>query len=103
MKKISFKGPFKLIGEPLVFEYTNQVNGVYLWCVKTDDGIFRVYYVGEAENIGTRLKTHLKNHINGRYSGHCIESLKNNIKILMHRADEGMIPKFSDIDCNPPQ
>tara|TARA_Y100000589_G_scaffold259055_1_gene248545 strand:- start:594 stop:1112 length:519 start_codon:yes stop_codon:yes gene_type:complete len=88
-----------MVGEPLVFDNIEQISGIYLWCIKGDDDVFRVYYVGEAQDIKDRLYVHLSNHLKGLYAGHCVDSLKNNVKILMHRAAEGMIPRFSDIDA----
>lgn len=101
METLEFRGPFKFQGENSIFnDITEVISGVYLWCVKNDDDSFRVYYVGEAVNIKQRMYTHLKYLLEGKYTGHCIKSLKNNIQILMHRAGEGMIPRFSHIDRN---
>lgn len=99
MDKLEFRGPFKFEGESSIFnDIRGVISGVYLWCVKNDDDSFRVYYVGEAVDIKQRMLTHLKNLLEGKYTGHRIESLKNNIQIIMHRAGEGMIPRFSDMD-----
>lgn len=99
MSDLEFKGPFKFEGDNSIFdEITKSINGVYLWCIKTDDNIFRVYYVGEAIDIKNRMHDHLKNQIAGMYTGHCLESLKKNIRVLMHRANYGMIPRFSHIN-----
>jgi len=100
MNKISFMGPYKLAGDPLIFEKIENINGVYLWCVKGSDCVYRVYYVGESQDIKARMYDHLKKHLNGMYTCHCMESLKSNIKILMHRAGEGMIPRFSHLDAS---
>jgi len=90
MESIEFKGPFTFEGKDSIFEVDSNVNvnGVYLWCVKSDTDLFRVYYVGESKDIKRRLHDHLIKQRNGLYSGHCIESLKNNIKILMHRPEK---------------
>ncbi|WP_395399179.1 hypothetical protein ACHMW6_19805 [Pseudoduganella sp. UC29_106] len=98
-EEISFKGPFKFVGEPCIFDAGHKVNGVYLWCVKSSDKVFRVYYVGEAENINVRMNVHLQYQLNGKYIAHCPERLRENIKVLMHRAAEGMLHKFSHIDA----
>lgn len=99
METLKFRGPFKFEGESSIFNnITDVINGVYLWCVKNDDNSFRVYYVGEAVNIKQRMHTHLKNLLEGKYTGHHIASLKNNIQIVMHRAGEGMIPRFSNMN-----
>ena len=99
MDSLNLKGPYKFIGEPSIFDALDEgVNGVYLWCVKTDDDLFRVYYVGEAIDIKKRMRVHLGNQRSGKYTGHNIGKLKENIRILMHRAKEGMIPRFSHID-----
>ena len=100
MQKITFIGPYKLVGGPLLLDDIGNVNGVYLWCVKSPQDIYRVYYVGEAQNIKNRMDEHLKKHLSGLYDGYSIDSLKSNIKILMHRAGEGMIPRFSHLDAS---
>lgn len=100
MKRIDFVGPFKLEGEPSVFDNIGQMNGIYLWTVKGDDNVFRVYYVGETQDVKARMYKHRANHLKGVYAGHCIDSLKSNVKILMHRAGEGMIPRFSHLDSS---
>lgn len=83
-----------------MFDNIEQISGVYLWCIKADDNVFRVYYVGEARDIKDRLNVHLSMLLKGKYTGHHIDSLKNNVKILMHRAEEGMVPRFNNIDAN---
>lgn len=100
MKTIELKGPFSFYDEISIFkEIRDIVNGVYLWCVKISEHEYRVYYVGEAVDIKKRMRDHLKNLLAGKYSGHCLESLKNCKVIIMHRATEGMIPRFSHIDA----
>lgn len=95
---IEFNGPFSFYGEDSIFdEITQIINGVYLWCVKISDNLYRVYYVGEAVDIKNRMYGHLKHLLAGEYSGHCLDSLKNNKIVIMHRATEGMIPRFSHI------
>jgi hypothetical protein len=99
MKNIELKGPFKFEDENSIFdEITGIVNGVYLWCIKVNINTYRVYYVGEAVDIRKRMSSHLKNRLSGKYTGHDLDSLKNNIRIVNHRADEGMVPRFSHID-----
>ncbi len=99
MDKYEFKGPFKFEGENSIFdEISDVVNGVYLWCVKNNEGSYLVYYVGEAVDIKNRMYDHLKNQLEGKYTGHCPDSLKNNVCVLMHRAGVGMVPRFSHMD-----
>ncbi|MDO9475901.1 MAG: hypothetical protein Q7L07_04240 [Pseudohongiella sp.] len=99
MTQIEFKGPFNFYDVNSIFsESTATINGVYLWCVKISDDVYRVHYVGEAADIKKRMRTHLDFLLGGRYSGHCIDSLKNNKLVIMHRATEGMIPRFSHLD-----
>lgn len=99
MDEYKFKGPFKFEGKDSIFdEITSVVNGVYLWCVQNNNGSFLVYYVGEAIDIKKRMYDHLKNQLEGKYTGHCPDALKKNIRILMHRAGLGMVPRFSHID-----
>ena len=98
---LKLKGPFKFNGNSSIFdEITDVVNGVYLWCIKVSDDSFRVYYVGESIDIKDRMYTHRKNQLSGKYTGHCVQSLKNNIREIMHRAESGIIPRFSEIDRN---
>lgn len=97
---IEFKGPFGFFGENSIFAKLNEVvNGVYLWCVHLDDHRYRVYYVGETGDVKNRISNHLKSFMSGEYAGHCLKSLKENVRILMHRAHEGMVPRFSHIDA----
>ncbi len=99
VSQLEFKGPFKFEGDSSIFnEISKPINGVYLWCIKIDDNSYRVYYVGEAIDVKNRLSNHLTNQITGMYTGHCLESLKKNIRILMHRANDGMIPRFSEVN-----
>lgn len=100
MDKLHFYGPYRMVGEPLLFDNMDQVSGIYLWCVKSDEGVFRVYYVGEAHDIKHRHYDHLSKQLKGLYVGHCIDALKRNVKILMHRGADGMVPRFSNIDAN---
>ena len=100
MQQIDFKGPFNFHDENSIFhELTEGINGVYLWCIQISDNTYRVYYAGEAIDIKKRMHVHLKNLLSGNYSGHCIDSLKNNKIVIMHRATEGMIPRFAHIDA----
>ena len=100
LETIEFKGPFGFDGPDSIFdELTDGVNGVYLWCVRIGDNRYRVYYVGEAADVKNRMSQHRKNFLAGKYSGHCVDALvTKNVKILMHRPHEGMVPKFSHID-----
>jgi len=99
MDNIMLKGPYKFEGENSIFEEISDiVNGIYLWCIRINDNAFRVYYVGEAVDIRKRMRSHLKNRLAGKYTGHDLDSLKDNVRILKHRADEGMVPRFSHID-----
>jgi hypothetical protein len=66
--------------------------------VKIGENEYRVYYVGESIDIKARMASHIKNRLAGKYTGHDIELLRENIRVLAHRADEGMTPKYSKID-----
>lgn len=99
MDEIKFKGPYKFSGKSSIFdEISSVINGVYLWCIKSDNNSFRVYYVGESVDIKKRMYDHRKNQLEGKYTGHSIDALRKNIRILMHRAGDGMIPRFSKMD-----
>ncbi|MBL4608609.1 MAG: GIY-YIG nuclease family protein [Pseudomonadales bacterium] len=84
MDKLEFIGPYKFEGSDSIFDGIDEViSGVYLWCVKTNDESFKVYYVGEAADIKKRMREHYKNQLSGKYTGHCLDSLKNNAVILV--------------------
>src|SRR5690606_10372457 len=74
------------------------VNGVYLWTIPLDDGSFRVYYVGESTNVRQRLRKHYGMQLDGRYTAHDLNDLKRNVRTLVHRATEGMVGRFRNLD-----
>lgn len=91
MREIVLKGPYTF---KQLHDIEANVTGVYLWCVQREDGLYRVYYIGEAVNIRNRLSTHKDNQLSGKYSGHLISALKHNIKILVHSGGEGILKRF---------
>ena len=96
MQHLDFKGPFRFEVKPVIFDdLENGVGGVYLVCVQSEDGLFRVYYIGQSANMKKRLRDRLKNRLDGLYSGHLVSALQNNIKILVHRSGEGIVYRFT--------
>lgn len=101
MTVIHMKGPFRFTGDDAsIDDIPAGINGIYLWCVRAPEGFWRVHYVGEAVNVQGRLQQHRKHLLSGNYTGYCPKGLRQNIKILMHRAREGMIGKYAHIDRN---
>lgn len=99
MNTLHFIGPFAFLGSsPAIDDIPPAINGVYLWCARSRSGLYRVHYVGEAADIAKRLKEHRKNQLNGKYTGFCPEALQENIKVLKHRASQGMVTKYSSLD-----
>lgn len=43
--------------------------GVYLWTIQSNDG-FRVFYIGQAQNVAYRTRQHLKSYLCGQYQLH---------------------------------
>ena len=98
MEELKLKGPFKFQDQNIVFDNIEEgTQGVYLWCVKSSQNLYRVYYVGEAINIKKRLRDHLKAQLAGKYTVHDPQKLKENILVLTHRANEGMVPRLSHL------
>ncbi|MCH8544427.1 MAG: hypothetical protein LAT61_12720 [Alcanivorax sp.] len=101
MNKLSITGPYSVIGSsPVIDDIPPGINGIYIWCVKDSKGIYRVHYVGEAQDVLVRQRNHRKGHLAGSYAGYCPEALKKNIKILMYRARQGMIAKYAHLDAD---
>lgn len=95
MRTLDFIGPIPFSRIDAVEQ---QTNGVYLWCVKGDDGLHRVHYIGEAGDIARRLNDHRRSQLAGRYTGFCPDALRRNIKVLKHRANRGMIARYASED-----
>lgn len=99
MKKTTLIGPLSFFEPgPTIDQIGPGANGIYLWCVKGNDGIFLVHYVGESSDVVLRLRDHRKAQLLGRYAAFDPDALRNNIKILMHRARKGMVAKHSTWD-----
>jgi hypothetical protein len=54
-----------------------------------------VHYVGEAHDVKRRQFDHRAKQLHGEYHAFLPDGLEKNVKILMHRANEGMIPTYS--------
>ena len=99
MHSLEVQGPFSFRGDDSIFDQPEaQVNGVYIWCVQVRPSYYRAYYVGEAVDIASRHRTHLRSGLAGNWQAHCLDGLRRNESILMHRPGNGMIPRFSHID-----
>jgi hypothetical protein len=99
METIEVCGPFTFRGDNSIFNHPEAWgNGFYIWCVCVRPSYYRAYYVGESTNIASRHKTHLRDCLRGNYQAHCLDGLRQNQSILMHRPEDGMIPRFSHIN-----
>ena len=99
MDSLEIQGPFSFRGSDSIFEQPEaRVNGFYIWCVQVEPSYYRAYYVGEASDIASRHRGHLRDSERGNYQVHCLDGLRRNESILMHRPGDGMIPRFSHID-----
>ncbi|WP_227498747.1 hypothetical protein [Marinobacter sp. ELB17] len=99
METVEVRGPFTFWGDDAIFNCPEAwVNGFYIWCVCVRPSFYRAYYVGEASNVASRHKTHLRDCLRGNYQAHCLDGLRHNQSILMHRPGDGMIPRFAHID-----
>ena len=99
MDTLEVQGPFSFRRDNSIFDHPEAwVNGFYIWCVHVGDSLYRAYYVGEAVDIATRHRTHLRDSLRGNYQAHCLDGLRRNQSILMHRPGDGMIPRFAHID-----
>lgn len=99
MNRVEIQGPFSFRGDSSILSHrAARVNGFYIWCVHVRDSLYRAYYVGEAADVASRHKTHLRDCLNGNYQAHCLDGLRRNQSILMHRPGDGMIPRFAHID-----
>lgn len=99
MESVDINGPFTFRGPNSIFEHLDgPVHGFYFWCVHVRDTFYRAYYVGEAVDVAGRLRTHLKLQLDGMYTAHCLDGLRKNVQILMHRPIDGMVPRFRHLD-----
>lgn len=99
MKKLIFIGPLSFFEPgPTIDGIGPGKNGIYLWCVKDHDSTYRVHYVGESFDVASRLRDHRKAQLLGQYVAFDPDGLRENIKILMHRAGKGMIEKYSSLE-----
>ena len=99
METVEVRGPFSFRGDGSLIDHPEaSVNGFYIWCVDVKQSLYRAYYVGEAADIASRHKTHLRDCLRGNYQAHCLDGLRRNQSILMHRPGDGMIPRFAHID-----
>lgn len=99
METLEVRGPFSFRGDNSIVDHPGaSVNGFYIWCVHVDQSLYRAYYVGEAANIDSRHRTHRRDCLRGNYQAHCLDGLRRNESILMHRPGDGMIPRFAHID-----
>ncbi|WP_246166695.1 hypothetical protein [Marinobacter salinexigens] len=99
METLEVHGPFSFRGENSIFDHSEAwVNGFYIWCVEVKPSYYRAYYVGEALDVAQRHKRHLRDCLKGNYQAHCLDGLRRNQSILMHRPGDGMIPRFAHID-----
>lgn len=99
MEPVEIKGPYSFRGPDSIFDHPEaSVNGFHLWCIQVEPSYYRGYYVGEAQNIASRHSSHLRDCLTGNYKGHCLEGLRRNESIVMHRPGDGMIPRFAHID-----
>lgn len=99
MKKLTLSGPFSFFEPgPTIDQIGPGANGIYLWCVAGNDGTHRLHYVGESFDVAMRLRGHRKAQLLGQYVAFDPDALRNNIKILMHRARKGMVAKYSGLD-----
>lgn len=71
---------------PTIDDIRNNINGIYIWCIRNPEGVYRIHYIGEAANVVDRLRGHRNGQLTANYIGFCLDGLKRNIKILMHRA-----------------
>lgn len=99
METVQIRGPVSFRGDNSIFDHREaRVSGFYIWCVRVDPSYYRAYYVGEASDIPSRHRAHLRACLSGNYQAHCLDGLRRNQSILMHRPGDGMIPRFSHID-----
>lgn len=91
-------GPYAVRGNASTIEdIPSGINGVYIWCVGIAERTYRVHYVGEAIDVKQRQLDHRAKQLNGKCHAFSPDDLVRNVKILMHRANEGMIPRLSNI------
>ena len=95
--KLEFSGPYRVAGDQAALEkLPDNKPGIYIWCVQSADAYYRVHYVGEASNIRGRTYQHTRNQMNGESHAYSPEDLRQNTKVLVHRAHFGVVPKFKD-------
>lgn len=92
--RLIFYGPHRVSGDQAELEKLPVDPGVYVWCVQSIDAFYRVHYVGEASNISERNYQHTRNQMKGRNHAYSPEDLRQNAKVLVHRAGCGVVPKF---------
>lgn len=97
--ELQFDGPFSFLGGATTIEsIPPRVRGVYLWCIKGHDGVYRVHYVGEAIDVRSRLRTHMEWQMAGKYTAFDVDKLRRNIKTLAHRPKIGMVGAYKALD-----
>lgn len=98
--EVRFYGPFRFLGASSTIDSIPAgVSGVYLWCIKGHDGVYRVHYVGEAVDVRARLRTHRDQQMAGRYTAFDLDQLRSNVKVLAHRPRVGMVGAYRNHDA----
>ena len=93
--KLNFFGPYRISGDQPELEKLPDKPGIYIWCVQSADAFYRVHYVGESSSIYNRTYQHMRSQMNGISHAYSPEDLRHNIKVLVHRAHRGIVPKFT--------
>jgi len=97
MEVLKFEGPYVFENEGQILpDVQPGISGVYLWCFRSDAGLYRVYYIGLSTDIRERLKQHRSAQLKGDYYGHNIEKLKNNKKVLVHNPGQGILDEYKE-------
>lgn len=100
MDKLILKGPFAFMDniDAMCPDFLNGAGGVYLWCVPSKNGFYRVYYVGKAKNFRERFKKHLANYRSGQYTLHSLSGLISGNKTIIHEARSGFIEGYQHLN-----
>jgi len=96
MEVLKFEGPYVCgeKGSRLNRDIT-ATEGVYLWCIRCDNGVYRVYYVGESLNLRARLLAERLEFYDALWSVYDIERLKSNDKKLVYCPGKDVEPDYA--------
>jgi len=95
-QELRFYGPLESHADSFIANKLPEIAGIYVWCVRSPDGIYRVHYVGEAANLRSRCRQHWRDQLAGKYDAFLPTALRNNLKVLVHRARIGVVPRYQD-------